>query len=204
MSAGNYEKARLLASNICSTGDDESINFAEIINLYISVMDTSMTKDMLKEHQSQLKNRIADNNHLYSGLAEMLYEYAFDTILPEYTPLFEDELSPKMSKKETAPEFYPYAIYPNPTNDFINIELASNIINDEIIEFLKHYGFENIDDCATIEVNIYDINSRLVSTGKYNYDTPVSICVRDYTSGTYLVEIKGCYDNVMQTKIVKL
>ena len=63
---------------------------------------------------------------------------------------------------------------------------------------------ENIDDCATIEVNIYDINYRLVSTGKYNYDTPVSICVRDYTSGTYLVEIKGCYDNVMQTKIVKL
>jgi len=32
----------------------------------------------------------------------------------------------------------------------------------------------------------------------------ISIDVREYPSGTYLVEIKGCYDNVMQTKIVKL
>jgi len=85
-----------------------------------------------------------------------------------------------------------------------NKNVLENELDDDIIEFLKQYGIENIEDCATIEVNIYDINSRLVSTGKYNYDTPVSICVRDYTSGTYLIEIKGCYDNVMQTKIVKL
>lgn len=189
---------------IRSLGTLEAANCADVYEMYVNTMDTSMTKNMLKQRFNQLNDLIADNSQTYSGLAKTLYEYAFDTILPKYTPLFEDELQSKTAMDETISEFYPYAIYPNPTNDFINIELASNIINDEIIEFLKHYGFENIDDCATIEVNIYDINSRLVSTGKYNYDTPVSICVRDYTSGTYLVEIKGCYDNVMQTKIVKL
>lgn len=151
-----------------------------------------------------LLSAIADSSYLYSGMAETLYEYAFDTILPKYTPLFEDDLPSKTTMDETISEFYPYAIYPNPTSDFINIELASNVLDDDIIEFLKQYGIENIEDCEKIEVNIYDINSRLVSTGKYNYDTSVSICVRDYTSGTYLVEIKGCYNNVMQTKIVKL
>lgn len=137
-------------------------------------------------------------------MTKTLYEYAFDTILPKYTPLFEEEISSKTTKFEPISENYPYAIYPNPTSDFINIELCSNEFDDYIIEFLRQYGIENIEDCEKIEVNIYDINSRLVSTGKYNYDRSVSICVRDYTSGTYLVEIKGCYDNVMQTKIVKL
>ena len=204
ISNGNYTDALLLLSDIRSLGTNEASNCAEVINMYIHTMDTSMTKDMLKQRRNQLENFIVDNNYLYSGLAEMLFEYAFDTILPKYTPLFEDELSPKISKKEIFPEFSPYAIYPNPTSDFINIELCSNEFDDDIIEFLKQYGIENIEDCEKIEVNIYDINSRLVSTGKYNYDTSVSICVRDYTSGTYLVEIKGCYNNVMQTKIVKL
>jgi len=189
---------------IRSLGTTEALNFAEVIDMYISTMDTSMTKNMLKQRFNQLNDLIADNSPTYSGLAKTLYEYAFDTILPKYTPLFEDDLPSKTTMDETISEFYPYAIYPNPTSDFINIELASNVLDDDIIEFLKQYGIENIEDCAKIEVNIYDINSRLVSTDKYNYDTPVSICVRDYTSGTYLVEIKGCYDNVMQTKIVKL
>lgn len=52
-------------------------------------------------------NHIADNNYLYSGLAKTLYEYAFDTILPKYTPLFEDELFSKQAsaidKNEPAP-----------------------------------------------------------------------------------------------------
>ena len=203
-SVENYDEVRYLLSDIRSFGPEEASNFAEIMDMYISTIDSSMNKNTLKQRQIQLENFISDMSPLYSGLAKILYEYAFDTILPKYTPLFEDDLPSKTTMDETISEFYPYAIYPNPTSDFINIELASNVLDDDIIEFLKHYGFENIDDCATIEVNIYDINSRLISTGKYNYDTPVSICVRDYTSGTYLVEIKGCYDNVMQTKIVKL
>ncbi|MBO4873911.1 MAG: right-handed parallel beta-helix repeat-containing protein [Bacteroidales bacterium] len=204
ISMGNYDLARQMVPDIRSFGTTEALNFAEVIDMYISTMDTSMTKNMLKQKFNQLNDLIADNSPTYSGLAKTLYEYAFDTILPKYTPLFEDELQSKTAMDENISEIYPYAIYPNPTSDFINIELASNILNDEIIEFLKHYGFENIDDCATIEVNIYDVNSRLIRTGEYKYDALISIDVSKYISGTYLVQIKSCYNNLIQTKIVKL
>lgn len=151
-----------------------------------------------------LLSAIADSSYLYSGMAETLYEYAFDTILPEYTPIFETEISTKTLKTGTTTGCYPYAIYPNPTSDLINIELASNVLDNDIIEFLKHYGLENIEDCATIEVNIYDVNSRLIDTGNYKYDTLISIDVSGYKSSTYLVEIRSCYNYVMQTKFVKL
>ncbi len=203
-SSENYDEARLQISSIRSLGTTEAINCADVMDMYINTMDTSITKEMLVGYRTQLENYIADNNYLYSGIAETLYEYAFDTILPEYTPIYEDVVSTKTVKDKTASEIYPYAIYPNPTSDFINIELASNVLDDDIIEFLKHYGMEKIEDCASIEINIFDVNSRLVNTGKYKYDTLISIDVKNYPSGTYLVEIKGCYDNVMQTKIVKL
>ena len=204
VSADNYDDARQQISAIRSLGTLEAANCADVYEMYVNTMDTTMSKEMLMEHGAQLENYIADNNYLYSGIATALYEYAFDTLIPEYTPIYEEEFTAKSTKTETAPEIYPYAIYPNPTSDFINIELASNVLDDDIIEFLKHYGINNIEDCETIQINIFDVNSRLVNTGKYKYDTLISIDVSEYPSGTYLVEIKSCYDNVMQTKIVKL
>ena len=203
-SSENYDEARQQISSIRSLGTTEAINCADVMDMYINTMDTLMTKEMLMEHQSQLESYIADNNYLYSGIATALYEYAFDTLVPEYTPIYEEVITSKSTKADAIPEFSPYAIYPNPTSDFINIELASNVLDDDIIEFLKRYGMKKIEDCVNIEINIFDVNSRLVSTGKYNYDTLISIDVKNYPSGTYLVEIKGCYDNVIQTKIVKL
>jgi hypothetical protein len=193
-----------LANDIRSIGTTEAYNCADVIEMYISVMDTSMTKGMLMEYRTQLENYIADNNYLYSGIAATMYEYAFDTILPEYTPIYEEEITTKSTKTEVAADFYPYAIYPNPTNDFINIELDCNGLNDDIIEFIKQYGIENINDCETIQVNIYDINSRILCTGKYKYDIPIIIDVSEYLPGTYMVEIKSCYEDVLQAKIIKL
>ena len=204
VSADYYDDARQQISAIRSLGTLEAANCADVYEMYINSMDTLMTKEMLMGHRSQLENFIADNNYLYSGIATTMYEYAFDTILPEYTPLYEEEISAKNTKIESCTETSPYIIYPNPTNDYIKIELAGYTLDDDIIKFLKRYGMEDIEDCAIIQVNIYDVNSRLVSTGNFNYDTPISINVSDYASGTYLVEIKSCYDKVMQTKIVKL
>ena len=204
VSAGNYSEARLLASDIESLGTTNAVNYAEIACLYISVMDTSITKSILKNYRIQLENRISDNNYLYSGFAETLYEYAFDTILPKYTPLFDDELSPKTTQTKISAIKSPYVIYPNPTNDFINIEIDKNELDNDLIGFYKQYGMYNIENCEMIQVNIYDINSKLVNSSEYKYDLPISINVRDYTSGTYLVEIRSCYNQVMQTKVVKL
>ena len=204
VSADYYDDARQQISAIRSLGTLEAANCADVYEMYVNSMDTLMTKEMLKEHQSQLENLIADDNYLYSGIATALYEYAFDTLIPEYTPIYEEVFTTKSTKTETAPEIYPYAIYPNPTSDFINIELAGNVFDDDIIEFLKHYGINNFEDCETIQINIFDVNSRLVSTGKYKYDTLISIDVSEYTSGTYMVEIRSCFNDVMQTKVVKL
>lgn len=85
-----------------------------------------------------------------------------------------------------------------------SVIIDRNEINDKIIEFLKWYGIENIKDCEVIQVNIYDINSRLLSTGKYKYDNLININVSEYPSGTYMVEIRSCYNKIIQTKVVKL
>ena len=174
------------------------------MEMYINTIDTIMTKEMLKQKRSQLESFIADNNYLYSGLATTLYEYAFDTILPKYTPLFDDELSPKTTHTKISAIKSPYVIYPNPTNNFINIEIDKKRIDNDLIEFYKQYGVDNIENCETIQVNIYDINSRLVNSGEYKYDLPININITEYTSGTYLVEIRSCYNQVMQAKVVKL
>lgn len=204
ISRGNYTDARQLLSDISSFGTNESLNCADVIDMYISTMDTSMTKDMLKQRRNQLENFIIDNNYLYSGVAKILYEYAFDTILPKYTPLFIEELSPKITQTKIMTIKSPYVIYPNPTRDFINIEIDKNELDNDLIEFYKQYGIDNIENCETIQVNIYDINSRLVNSGKYKYDSPITINVREYSSGSYLVEIKSCNNYAIQIKIVKL
>ena len=204
VSADNYDDAHQQISDIRSLGTAEANNCANVFEMYVNSMDTLMTKEMLMEHRPQLENFMADNNYLYSGIATALYEYAFDTLVPEYTPIYEEVITQKSSKAVETAEIYPYAIYPNPTCDFINIELASNVLDDDIIEFLKHYGINNIEDCETIQINIFDVNSRLISTGKYKYDNLVSIDVSEWTPGTYMVEIRSCYNDVMQTIFVKL
>jgi len=129
-----------------------------------------------------------------------LYEYAFDTILSKYTPLFDEELISKQASANVEIETPPFVIYPNPTSNFINIKLSSGELEGEILDFLKHYDI----DCTIIEINIYDINSRLVNMGKYNYDALISIDVGEYSSGTYIVEIRSCWGRVIQTKVIKI
>ena len=147
---------------------------------------------------------IADSSYLYSGMAETLYEYTFDTILPKYTPLFEEEISSKTAKFEPISENYPYAIYPNPTHNLISIEPSQNELNDDIIEFMKRYGMENIENCETIQVNIYDISSHLLYSNPFNYSETISIDIHNYVPGTYIVEIKNCLNSVLQSKSVKI
>ena len=98
-SSENYEEARQKVSDIRSLGTTEAINCTDVMEMYINTMDTGtiMTKEMLKQKRSQLENFMADNNYLYSGLAITLYEYAFDTLIPEYTPLFEEEMFSKQA-----------------------------------------------------------------------------------------------------------
>ena len=133
-----------------------------------------------------------------------LYEYAFDTILPKYTPLFEDELFSKQASATDKNEPAPFVIYPNPTNNFINIEPYYNELNDDIVEFFKQYSMENVENCEKIQVDIYDITSHLTYSNSFNFLKPISIDVQDYIPGTYIIEIKNCFDKIVLRKIVKI
>lgn len=42
------------------------------------------------------------------------------------------------------------------------------------------------------------------TNSRYKYDTLISIDVSEYTSGTYMVEIRSCWNRVIQTKVVKI
>lgn len=204
VSADNYDDAHQQISSIRSFGTTEALNFAEVIDMYISTMDTSMTKNKLKQRFNQLNVLIADNNPIYSGIAKTLYEYAFDTLLPKNTPLFEDELFSKQTSDTDKIEQFPFIIYPNPTHNFISIEPSQNELNDDIIEFMKRYGMENIENCETIQVNIYDISSHLLYSSLFNYSETISIDIHNYVPGTYIVEIKSCFNSVLQSKIIKI
>ncbi|MBR6067471.1 MAG: hypothetical protein IKP45_06685 [Bacteroidales bacterium] len=204
ISMGNYDLACQIVLDIRSFGTTEALNFAEVIDMYISAMDTSMTKNMLKQKFNQLNDLIADNSPIYSGLAKTLYEYAFDTILPKYTPLFEDELFTKQASATDKNEPAPFIIYPNPTNNLINIEPYYNELNDDIVEFFKQYGMENVENCEKIQVDIYDITSHLIYSNSFNFSETISIDVQNYIPGTYVIEIKSCFKSVLQSKIIKI
>lgn len=204
VSADNYDDARQQISAIRSLGTLEATKCADVYEMYISVMDTTMSKEMLMEHSAQLENYIADNNYLYSGIATTLYEYAFDTIIPEYTPIYEEEMSSKQASANNDSEESLFIIYPNPTRNLINIEPSHKELNEDIIEFLKRYGMGNIENCETIYVNIYNISSHLLYSRPFNYSEPISIDIHNYVPGTYIVEIKSCLNSVLQSKIVKI
>ena len=59
--------------------------------------------------------------------------FTFDTILPKYTPLFEDELFSKQIGTTDKIEQLPFIIYPNPTHNLISIEPSQNELNDDIV-----------------------------------------------------------------------
>ena len=204
VSEDNYDDARQQISAIRSLGTLEAANCADVFELYVNSLDTTLTKEMLKEHCSQLENYISDNNYLYSGVATALYEYAFDTLIPEYTPIYEEEMFSKQASANNDKEESLFIIYPNPTRNLINIEPSHKELNEDIIEFLKRYGMENIENCETIYVNIYDISSHLLYSKPFNYSEPISIDIHNYVPGTYIVEIKSCLNSVLQSKIIKI
>ena len=166
-----------------------------------------MTKEMLKAHQSQLENLIADDNYLYSGIATALYEYAFDTILPKYTPEFEDVITPKkVMTEEINNDIFSdlFDIYPNPTSDDVYIKINANFYSEEVKEYFSTYGIGYGSECLKIRLNLYDIEGHLLYSDNRYIDENMCINLKDYVFGTYMLEVRNCFDKVVIKKIIKL
>ncbi|MBO4615349.1 MAG: T9SS type A sorting domain-containing protein [Bacteroidales bacterium] len=154
-----------------------------------------------------LLSAIADSSYLYSGMAETLYEYAFDTILPKYTPEFDEIIAPKnLITEQESLEINSdlFEIYPNPTPDHVNVRLNADVYTEDVKEYFSNYGIKYGTECLKLDINLYDINSRLLESKNYYIDEEININLKDYISGTYIIEIKNCFDKVVVRKIVKI
>ena len=179
--------------------------YADIGWLYLhTISDTIDRKPDLQKNEMLLLYAIADNSYLYSGKAMTLYKFAFDTILPDYTPMFEDVIAPK-SKSVEAPQLPNiFTVYPNPTTGLVTVIIDRDDINDEMIEFLEQYGMQDIEDCENVTVSILDINGRMLQTQEFNYEDEITLNIGDYVPGAYIVEIRSCFSDVFSTKIIKM
>ena len=63
-----------------------------------------------------------------------------------------------------------FTVYPNPTTGLVTVIIDRDDINDEIIEFLEHYGMQDIEDCENVTVSILDSNGRMLQTQEFNYE----------------------------------
>jgi len=205
VSSDNYDDARQQISAIRSLGTDAASKYADIAERCIELtVNPDSAKIRLRGEREFLLQLIADNSYLYSGKAMTLYKFAFDTILPDYTPMFEDVIAPK-SKSAGAPQLPNiFTVYPNPTNDFVTITINREEINDDIIEFLQNYGMQDIEDCDNIVVNIFDNYGRLLQTHQFDYKDNIVLNIKDYIPGAYIIEINSCFSNVFSTKIIKI
>ena len=182
--------------------------YADIGWLYLhTISDTVDWKPDLQKNEMLLLSAIADSSYLYSGMAETLYEYAFDTILPKYTPDFEDILTPKNLIIEQEPievNSNLFEVYPNPTSDYVNVRLNADVYTDDVKEYFNKYGTKYGTECLKLSISLYDINSRLLEIKNCYIDKEININLKDYVSGTYLIEIKNCFDKVVVRKIIKI
>ena len=182
--------------------------YADIGWLYLhTISDTIDWKPDLQKNGMLLLSAIADSSYLYSGMAETLYEYAFDTILPKYTPEFEDIITPKnLITEQEFPEINSdlFEVYPNPTSDYINVRLNADVYTDDVKEYFNSYGTKYGTECLKLNINLYDINSRLLESKNYCIDEEIKMNLENYISGTYLIEIRNCFDKIVLRKIIKI
>ena len=205
MSKDDFLGVADVITNIRSIGTDAASKYADIAERCIELtVNPDTAKIRLRGEREFLLQLIADNSYLYSGKAMSLYKFAFDTILPDYTPMFEDVIAPKSKSTEVPQLPNIFTVYPNPTTGLVTVIIDRDEINDEMIEFLEHYGMQDIEDCENVTVSILDINGRVLQTQEFNYEEEIILNIGSYVPGAYIVEIRSCFSDVYSTKIIKI
>ena len=131
--------------------------------------------------------------------------FTFDTILPKYTPLFEDELQSKTTMDENISEFYPYAIYPNPTDGMVFVEYNFEYSEENGIEFLLDVlGKPHDENCNKGTLNLFSSDFKILHTIQLVQSAGMAVIdLGNYPAGTYIVEVLDCIGNTSRLKIVK-
>lgn len=200
---GNYMVALANLSDIgsnASTDNYEISTFCEVNRMYIGIM-TNLSRSSLDT--SFLHSAVDDDNYLYSSLAQVLYEYATDSITEHYTPLFIDEVQPRFLKADESENPSFFNIYPNPTRGIVNIEFNANK-DENLMSFCEKYGVSTIHNCTEIKIEVFDINSRLIMTMNRSLQEPIQVDLSEYPPSDYTIRIKDCNNNLLVFKVVKI
>jgi hypothetical protein len=142
------------------------------------------------------------------GFSEILYSYITDSSFYEYTPMPFEIITPKsMVVKQELPELFKpqIKVYPNPSDGLLFVDYDFSEYYAEGYELIyKALGIEQKDNCEHGEIRVYTNDAKLLQTIPLNaLAGMITIDIRSYTPGTYLLEIADCFGNAETVKITK-
>ncbi|MEJ5266549.1 MAG: M43 family zinc metalloprotease [Bacteroidales bacterium] len=187
----------------------EVSRYCEINEVYLTIID-DIEKDTryLDAKKELLYDAALDESPMYSALAEILYEYATDSIYTEYTPLPWEEMIPKSVTANAKPEdiFKPeLKVYPNPTSGLIFVQYDfSKTYSEGYDLLLKAMKLNRENNCNKGEIVIYSEDGKLLKRIELSMVADFkTIDFTDFTPGVYIIEISDCYENKNTVKITK-
>ncbi len=187
----------------------EVLRYCEVNEVYLTILDDD-EKDtkFLDTKKEMLYDAALDESSMYSALAEILYEYATDSVYSEYTPLPWEEMIPKSVAANAKPEdiFKPeLKVYPNPTTGLIFVEYDfSKTYSEGYDLLLKAMKLSRENNCNTGEIVIYSEDGKALQRVELSMVADFkTIDLTDYTPGVYIIEISDCYGNKNTVKITK-
>ena len=215
MVSENYQEAenvlsvlRSMADNLTTVESAEINKFCDINEIYLACISDSVFSDLLFENKDFLLNSALSSSPLYSALAEVLYSYTTDSTFYEYTPMPFEIVTPRSINiiEDAEDEIYSvFEVYPNPTDNIVNVEYDFTQIYDEAAElYNKSLGIELREDCKFGRIRIYTNDAKLIEDIPLEYDRGIQkISLKNYVPGQYLVELIDCYGNSQVKKLSK-
>ena len=138
-----------------------------------------------------------------------MYEMAADTVFSQYTPLpalVIEERNTIITDKQEDKHFLPYVnAFPNPTDGIINIKYDFTVIYDAGNDILlEQTGTIRKDNCEKGELSLFTEDGKLLNTKKLNKTQDnITLDLKEFSPGIYLIEISDCYGNTKTLKVSK-
>ncbi|MBQ6276061.1 MAG: hypothetical protein IJK62_05075 [Bacteroidales bacterium] len=193
--------------SLCHSAPDTG--YQNIYVDYLTATSEAEAAKILDGNSTALLSAVNDSSHLYSGLAEILYEKYADGIFLEYTPLPEMIITNKsiiISDKIDTTLFTPYIIiYPNPTDGMTFIEYNFEYTKENGMEYLLDVlGKSHVEDCDNGTLNLFSPDSKILFNMQLVQSAGIAVIdLSSYPAGTYLVEVLDCIGNASSLKIIK-
>jgi hypothetical protein len=187
----------------------ELLTFCDVNEIYLDyISEEHGDTAILARNKEMLFSAARSSSALYSATAEILYSYITDSSFYEYTPMPFEVMTPRNIEATTEEPvlFKPQIkVYPNPSDGLVFVEYNFAESYTEGYELIyRALGIEQKDNCEHGEIRVYTYDAKLLQTVQLNaLSGMITIDIRSYTPGTYLLEIADCFGNTETVKITK-